>query len=123
MTDNMHSRGFDEWHQLETFIKIYTKSHREQKRCIVGSLGPDIPSLSDNTVLELKRMSNIILEWLTNTLATGREKGIFAFKEDPQIKALLILSSLIASLQLARLIDKIEYKSFCNAILEDLRSE
>ena len=66
-------------------------------------------------------MSEIILKWLTNTLASGREKGIFAFKEEPQIKALLILSSLIASLQMARLVDKIEYKSFCNAILEDLK--
>jgi TetR/AcrR family transcriptional regulator, transcriptional repressor for nem operon len=122
MTGNMQSRGFDEWHQLETFIKIYTKSHREQKRCIVGSLGPDINSLSEKTVTELKNISGIILQWLTNTLASGRDKGLFAFKEEPQIKALLILSSLIASLQLARLIDNIEYKSFCNAILEDLRN-
>jgi AcrR family transcriptional regulator len=121
MTGNMQSRGFDEWQQLETFIKIYTKSHREQKRCIVGSLGPDISSLSDNTVAELRRMSQIILAWLTAALASGREKGLFAFTEEPQIKALLILSSLVASLQLTRLVDKIEYKSFCNAILEDLK--
>jgi len=121
MTGNMQSRGFDEWQQLETFIKIYTKSHREQKRCIVGSLGPDISSLSENTVAELRRMSQIILAWLTAALALGREKGLFVFTEEPQTKALLILSSLVASLQLARLIDKIEYKSFCNAILEDLK--
>jgi TetR/AcrR family transcriptional repressor of nem operon len=123
MTGNMQSRGFDEWQQLETFIKIYTKSHREQKRCIVGSLGPDISSLSENTVAELRRMSQIILAWLTAALASGREKGLFAFTEEPQIKALLILSSLVASLQLTRLVDKIEYKSFCNAILEDLRNK
>lgn len=121
MTDNMYSRGFDEWYQLETFIKIYTKSHREQKRCIVGSLGPDINSLSETTIAELKRMTEIILKWFTNTLAKGREKGLFSFTEEPQIKALLIMSSLVASLQLARLIDKIEYKSFCQAILEDLK--
>jgi AcrR family transcriptional regulator len=120
MTGNMQSRGFDEWHQLETFIKIYTKSHREQKRCIVGSLGPDINSLSAQTVAELKRMSEIILKWLTDTLVSGRQKGLFAFSEEPEIKALLMLSSLVASLQLARLIDNIEYKSFCNAILADL---
>ncbi len=121
MTDNMYSRGFDEWHQVETFIKIYTKSHREQKRCIVGSLGPDINSLSDNTIAELKRMTDIIFKWFTGTLASGREKGVFSFKEEPHIKALLIMSSLVASLQLARLIDIIEYKSFCNAIMEDLK--
>jgi TetR/AcrR family transcriptional repressor of nem operon len=123
MTGNMQSRGFDEWQQLETFIKIYTKSHREQKRCIVGSLGPDISSLSENTVAELRRMSQIILSWLTAALEAGREKGLFAFTEEPQIKALLILSSLVASLQLTRLVDKIEYKSFCNAIQEDLRNK
>jgi AcrR family transcriptional regulator len=121
MTGNMKSRGFDEWSQLETFIKIYTKSHREQKRCIVGSLGPDIYSLSDATVAELKRMSEIIIHWLSDTLATGKQKGIFSFEEDPQIKALLILSSLVASLQLAKLIDKIEYKSFCQALLDGLK--
>jgi AcrR family transcriptional regulator len=121
MTGNMQSRGFDEWHQMETFIKIYTKSHREQKRCIVGSLGPDINSLSESTIAELKRMSEIILKWFTATLTSGRDKGVFSFKEEPQIKALLIISSLVASLQLARLIDKIEYKSFCQAILDDLK--
>jgi len=66
-------------------------------------------------------MSEIILKWLTNMLASGREKGLFKFQEEPQIKALLIISSLVASLQLARLIDKIEYKSFCQAIVEDLK--
>jgi len=121
MTDNLRSRGFDEWHQLETFVKIYTKSHREQKRCIVGSLGPDLYSLSETTIAELKRMSEIILKWLTDTLTSGRDKGLFSFKEEPQIKALLFISSLIASLQMAQLIDKIEYKNFCQALLDDLR--
>ncbi len=123
MTGNMNSRGFDEWHQLETFIKIYTKSHREQKLCIVGSLGPDINTLSETTQAELRKMSEIILKWLTDTLSNGREKALFSFKEEPQLKALLIISSLIASLQLARLINKIEYKSFCMAIMEDLRPQ
>jgi len=122
MISNMKSRNFDELHQLETFIRIYTKSNREQKLCIVGSLSPDINSLSETTVSELKRMSEIILKWLTDTLASGRDKNIFSFKEEPQTKALLFISSLVASLQLARLIDKIEYKSFCQALIEDLKA-
>ena len=70
---------------------------------------------------ELKKISDLILKWLTNTLTSGREKGLFSFSEEPQIKALLILSSLIASLQLVRLIDKIEYKSFSQAIIDGLK--
>ncbi len=121
MVENMHSRGFDEWHQLETFIKIYVKSHREQKLCIVGALGPDFNTLSDNTKAELKRMTEIILKWLADLLAIGREKKIFVFKDEPYNKSLVILSSMVASLQLTRILDKIDYKSICQSITDDLR--
>jgi len=121
MIDNMHSRGFDEWKQLDTFIKIYIKSHREQKLCIVGSLGPDFNTLSETTKTELIKMTEVILTWLTSILTQGKEKQIFVFSEDPQIKATIILSSLVASLQLSRIIDKIDYKSICHAIIKDLK--
>ncbi len=122
MVDNMHSRGFDEWQQLDTFIKIYIKSHREQKLCIVGSLGPDINSLSGTTKNELFKMTEIIVKWLTGILTTGKEKKLFVFNDDPQHKAMLIFSSLVASLQLSRIMDKLDYKSLCQSIVEDLKS-
>jgi TetR/AcrR family transcriptional repressor of nem operon len=121
MVENMHSRGFDEWQQLETFIKIYIKSHREQKLCIVGSLGPDFNTLSETTQVELKRITEIILNWLTEILCSGREKKIFAFKQEPKNKALVIFSGLIASLQLARIIEKMDYKSIFQTIIEDVK--
>ncbi len=121
MVENMHSRSFDELQQLETFIKIYIKSHREQKICIVGSLGPDFNTLSETTKAELKRMTEIILKWLSGILVSGKDKGIFVFKEDPDNKALVILSSLIASLQLARILDKLDYKGISQTITEDLK--
>jgi AcrR family transcriptional regulator len=121
MVENMHSRDFDEWHQLETFIKIYIKSHREQRLCIIGSLGPDFNTLSETTKAELKRMTEIVLKWLADLLTIGREKKIFVFKEDPYNKSLVILSSLIASLQLARILNKIDYKSIYQTITDDLK--
>ena len=121
MVDNMHSRGFDEWQQLDTFIKIYIKSHREQKLCLVGSLGPDLNTLSDTTKTELIRMTERILNWLTNILTSGKEKKIFAFTDEAQNKAIVIFSSLVASLQLSRIIDKMDYKSICQAIIEDIK--
>jgi len=117
MVDNMHSRGFDERQQLDTFIKIYLKSHRENKLCIIGSLGSDFETLNETTKTELKRMTEIILKWLTNILVTGKEKKIFVFNENPQSKAIMIFSSLVASLQLSRVMDKMDYKSICMTII------
>lgn len=121
MLENMHSRGFDEWQQLETFIKIYIKSHREQKLCIVGSLGPDFNTLNETTKTELVRMTEIILKWLADILTKGRDKKLFFFKEDPQNKAVVIFSSLVASLQLTRIIDRLDYKNIYQSITENLK--
>lgn len=121
MVDNMHSRKFDEWQQIETFIKIYVKSHREQKKCLVGSLSPDYSTLNETTKTELKRMIEIILKWLTELLEKGKTKNVFAFNDDPASKALSIFSSLVASLQLSGIIDKIDYRSFYQSILDDLK--
>ena len=121
MVENMHSRGFDELQQLDTFIKIYIKSHREQKLCLVGSLGPDLNTLNDSTKNELIKMTEIILNWLTNILTTGKAKNIFKFEDDPHNRASVIFSGLVASLQLARIIDKLDYKSICQTIIEDIK--
>jgi TetR/AcrR family transcriptional repressor of nem operon len=123
MVENMHSRGFDELRQLETFIKIYIKSHREKKLCLMGSLGPDFNTLNDSTKAELKRMTEMILNWLTTILESGKEKKIFIFKEEPKNKAVVLLSCLIASLQLARILDKLDYKSVYQTILEGIRRD
>jgi TetR/AcrR family transcriptional regulator, transcriptional repressor for nem operon len=121
MVDNMHSRKFDEWQQMDTFIKIYVKSHREQKKCLVGSLSPDYSTLNESTQTELKRMVEIIIKWLSELLAQGKTKNVFAFNDDPESKALAIFSSLVASLQLSGVINKIDYKSFYQSILDDLK--
>ena len=117
MVQNMHIHRFDELQQLETFIKIYIKSHREKKLCIMGSLGPDFNTLNDSTKTELKRMTEMILNWLTSVLESGKQKKIFIFKEEPKNKAVVLLSSLIASLQLARILEKVDYKSIYHTII------
>ncbi len=121
MVDNMRSRKFDEWQQLDTFVKIYIKSHREQKKCLVGSLSPDFRTLSETTRSELKRMIEIILNWMTNLLETGKSKGVFAFNDSAANKALAIFSSLVASLQLFNIVEHIDYKEYCQSIVDDLR--
>lgn len=121
MIENMHSRNFDEWQQLDTFIKIYTKSHREKKLCIIGSLGPDFNTLNETTRIELKKMTDVILKWLTDLLAKGKELNVFAFEEEPRSRALHIFSTLVASLQLARIVDSMDYKVIQQSIIQGLK--
>ncbi|MGE0077972.1 MAG: TetR/AcrR family transcriptional regulator [Bacteroidales bacterium] len=120
MVDNLNNRKFDELKQLDTFIKIYIKSHREQKKCLVGSLSPDYNTLNESTKVELKKLIDMILKWLAELLARGREKNVFAFNDDPENKALAIFSSLVASLQLSAIIDKVDHKSFYQSIIDNL---
>ncbi|MFA5848985.1 MAG: TetR/AcrR family transcriptional regulator [Bacteroidales bacterium] len=117
MVENMHSHGFNERQQIDTFVKIYLKSHREQKLCIIGSLASDFYTLNETTKTELKRMTEIILKWLTDILVTGKEKKLFVFDEDPQSKAFIILSGMVASLQVSRMMDKMDYKNLCQTII------
>ncbi|MPN18971.1 HTH-type transcriptional repressor NemR [bioreactor metagenome] len=121
MVENMNSRKFGEWQQLEIFLKIYIKSHRENKKCIVGALSPDYFTLNETTKRDLKRMVEMILAWLTDLLDKGRSKKIFSFNNDPESKATIIFSSLVASLQLSAVLDKIDYKGFYQSILDDLK--
>lgn len=120
MVENMQSRNFDEWHQLEAFMKIYLKSNRENKICLIGSLGTDINTLSDPMKNELQKMVGRILEWLEIILEDGRKKGLFSFTPPAHDQALQLLSSLVAGLQLARILNKSDFKIIHQTIWENL---
>jgi AcrR family transcriptional regulator len=120
MVENMQNRGFDEWHQLEAFMKIYLKSSRDNKICIIGSLGTDVNTLSEPMQQELQKMVERILGWLTETLENGKQKGLFRFRIPANDQAIQILSSLVAGLQLARVLGKQAFKSIHQSIWEEI---
>ncbi len=122
MVENIQSREFNELQQLDAFLKIYIRSNREKKLCIVGAMSPDINTLNESTASELKKLVEYISAWLTELLAKGREKGIFAFVGEPREKALTIFSSLVSGLQLSRVVENFDFKSLYRFIQEDLKA-
>lgn len=120
MVENMQNRDFNEWHQLESFMKIYLKSNRENKICLIGSLGTDINTLSDPMRVELQKMVDRIISWLESILQNGREKGLFQFNIPARDQALCILSTLVAGLQLARILNKSDFKNIHQSIWEGI---
>ena len=121
MIGNMNTRNFDEMNQLDSFLKVYAKSNREDKICLIGSLGPDFHTLSEIIQNELKKMLDKIIDWLSGLLESGRKKGLFAFNGEATNRALTILSCLVAGLQLSRINDKNDYKAIHVQILDDLK--
>jgi len=121
MIANMKALRFDPIKKIETFIKIYIKSQRERKLCIVGALSPDIETLFPTTQIEVTKMVDLILDWLTEVLKDGKEQGVFHFEEDEKQRAFLILSSLVASLQLARVNKYVDYKGYCYDLVDQLK--
>ena len=120
MIENMQNRNFDERQQLEAFIKIYLKSNRENKICLIGSLGTDINTLNDPMRFELQKMVDRIVSWLETILQSGREKEFFQFNISARDQALSILSSLVAGLQLARILNKSDFKNIHQSIWEGI---
>jgi TetR/AcrR family transcriptional regulator, transcriptional repressor for nem operon len=120
MVDNMNTRKFDEINQLKTFLKIYAKSNREEKICLFGSLGSDFQTLSEATQVELQKMMDLIITWLADILETGKTKGFFKFNCDATNKASLLLSNLVAGLQMSRINSKNDFKIIQTQIIEDL---
>jgi TetR/AcrR family transcriptional regulator, transcriptional repressor for nem operon len=120
MVENMQNRKFDEWKQLESFMKIYLKSNRENKICIIGSLGTDINTLPAPIHKELTKMIERIMEWMEKILDSGKEKGLFEFRISPQEQALRILGMLIAGLQLARILNKSTFRNIYQSIFEEI---
>lgn len=121
MIANMKALEFDPIKKIETFIKIYIKSQRERKLCIVGALSPDIETLFPTTQVEVTKMVDLILNWLIEVLTEGKKQGVFHFQEEEKQRAFQILSSLVASLQLARVNKYVDYKGYCYDLLDQLK--
>ncbi|MEN7547659.1 TetR/AcrR family transcriptional regulator [Rapidithrix thailandica] len=120
MTRNMEILKHNESQKLESFIKIYVKSNREHKICLIGSLGSDYITLDGSVQKELTKMTDLIASWLSEVLETGREKGLFQFKGTAHSRALLLLSNLMGALQLAWITNKNTFKTIHTTILEEL---
>jgi AcrR family transcriptional regulator len=117
----MEKQGLNEWEQFLNFIDMYRKNRAENKKCIIGALAPDFITLNALMQKELETMSQTVLKWLTNLLSKGKKLKVFAFKETPENKALVIITSLVSSLQFNEIMNMLDYDSFYKSIAESVK--
>jgi len=89
--------------KLDWFFNIYTDMRADKgKVCLVGSMEAEFNTIPEGLQKEVQALQTELLAWLQNTLAEGRDAGVFHFNGEPVNKAALIGSSLQGALQMAR---------------------
>ncbi len=109
--------------KLNGFVSIYTRIQSEGRVCIVGSLATDLHSVDTKIAKELKLLANEILIWITEILEDGKQKKVFDFTGSARTKALLIITNMLAALQLSRLTDEKDFAIIKNAIIKELKAK
>lgn len=116
-------KKIEKWNKLDyrqqysKYITMHDSFIKTRWTCIVGSLASSFDTLSEDMQNELRRLVNIILDWLTNLLEEGKEKKVFDFKETAKIRANMIYSALLASLQMNKILGSDIYQSIQEGLL------
>ncbi|PWB23770.1 TetR/AcrR family transcriptional regulator [Flavobacterium sp. HTF] len=107
--------------KLEAFLDVQTQIKYENKVCIVGSLATDLNTLDESIKTELKKFAELVLNWITEILTEGKELKIFDFQTTPRTKALMIITNMVAIIQLSRLTDENDFEIVKETILKELK--
>lgn len=110
--------SLDILNQYIYFIKMHDTTQKSHWVCLMGALSASVDTLSDEMKLELRKMASTIIDYLTDLLTKGKEKGVFSFSDEPETKAYLIQSSVVASLLLDKVMDNNVYKIIQNGLLK-----
>ncbi|BDU26869.1 TetR/AcrR family transcriptional regulator [Flavobacterium sp. GSB-24] len=107
--------------KLQAFLEVQAKIKKENKVCIVGSLATDLNTLDDSIKTELQQFAQLVITWLTAILIEGKEQNIFDFDMAPRTKAIMIITNMVAIVQLSRLTIDEDFELVRETILTELR--
>jgi len=106
--------------KLNKFFSIYYNIQKENKVCIVGSLATDFNTLDSKVQDKLKEFSELMLDWVSGFLEEGRNENLFEFYGKPRNRALMIISNMLAIVQLTRLTNDNDFEVVKSTIKSDL---
>jgi len=107
--------------KLNAFLSIYSTIKSEGRVCLVGSLATDLNSVDPKIAKELKAFANEILKWVTSILEEGKTKKAFSFQGSARTKALMIITNMLAALQLSRLTNEDDFHTIRNEVIKELK--
>lgn len=114
------NQGKDALTKLKSFLAIYSTAKKENQICLVGSLATDFYTMDDEIQRELKVLTNSILTWVIQILEEGKATALFLFTIPTRTKALMIITNMLAAVQLTRLTNKADFEAIKQTIINDL---
>ncbi len=109
--------------KLEGFFQIYSQIKTNNTVCLVGSLATDFNTIEDKVQVELKKLAGQILDWVTEILEEGSAQKVFKFHVPARTKAMMVISNMLAMVQLSRLTNDADFETVKDAIKMELTQE
>lgn len=96
--------------QSDAFTKMYEWYQPAGQVCVIGSLATDLHTVEKPLKIALRQLTEV----------SAQENGEIVFDIPPQSKVLLIITNLLAALQLVCLTGRQDFDLICQSILNDL---
>ncbi|GAA4463862.1 TetR/AcrR family transcriptional regulator [Nemorincola caseinilytica] len=109
--------------RLLWFLQNYSRINAENKVCLVGALSTAFNTLDEPIQQELRLFAESVLNWITGILADGQREGTFHFGTAPRTKAMMVITNMLAIVQLARLTGAADIERVQKAIIEELTKQ
>lgn len=106
--------------QLKELVCIFHQNNKLHLICLMGSLTPDYDTFGDPLRQKVKEMCTNVLDWVTDSLEKAREAGRLRFEGTATDRALLVISALLSSLLLARVIGGNIFERMLDQLLQDM---
>lgn len=106
--------------KLKAFLKVYADSYKHSMVCLVGGMAAEFHSFEAPVQKELKQVVEYITDRLAVILEEGKKEKVFQFTEAPRTKALMIITNMIAALQLERIMGKKEFTDIYQAVINEV---
>lgn len=108
--------------QLNRFFAIYQEIKKQNRICIVGSLSTDFNTLEAAVQEKLEEFSAHMITWVSQFLKKGKAEGTFHFKQSARTKAIMLISGMLAIVQLCRLTNDSDFTLMMKALRQELQN-
>lgn len=115
-------RGLPGDEQLKKAIETSFSRSISQKICLPGALTPEYITLPPPLQDKVRELCCTILDWMTACLEKGRGEGRLSFQGAAGDRALLVISGLLSSLLLSRVLGGDTFDRMVGQLLKDINA-
>jgi AcrR family transcriptional regulator len=108
--------------QLKHLIGTFYQNAQRHAICLMGALTPEFATFDEAMQSTLRKLCTTIREWVADCLREARASGQLWFEGSPGDRAALVISTLLASLLLARIEGEDLFRRMMDRLLEDLHA-